>query len=375
LLIEFTGLVSWRPGALIGWHTDSNKAYLTQRCAAAVVYLNESKHDFEGGDFKFRRGGLRPESEETDEETFPIRSGRNSSNDAHIEKNIAPRPGRVIAYTTSEEHCVDPEITSGERFTLSMWFTTDIKHDEDSKLLATLKELDNDVVILVEILSNVYPKDDLCMVESKNSVIDQSRVREALPVAMHALPDGVDIRLCRLACYGICVLKMLEDRWVPLRSLEAGEWDREQSLQLGVVVKSEDGVLVVLNANSSGKGGLGGGMKLAVQQVVIAVQERLLKSEEAVGCEKVCARHLNGFPDKVAPRLQGQNLWCSSCSWLDESERRRVVEGSSLAQQVAERRLENFIEAIRRYNDLEKPEEMRIWRETKESWLKVGAVF
>jgi len=310
---------------------------------------------------------LSQESEETDGKIFEERNSNIESTDVQIQ-SIAPHPGLVVAYATSEEHCVDPQITSGERFTLSMWFTIDIKHDEDPKLLATLKEIDN---------VSSFKQKDLSAVESKNGVVDQSSVLGTLPVAMHALLDGVDIRLCRLACYGFCILKKREDRWVPLRSLEAGEWERDQSLQLGIHVKLREGVSVVMSANNSGEEGRGGAIKTSVQQVIVAVQGRLLKTGEAVGCEKVCARHLNALPEAIAPLFQKENLCCSSCSWLDESEERRVVEevqqGSLLCD--AERRLEDFIEAIRQYNDLEKPEEMRIWRGTKERWLKAGAVF
>ncbi|KAL4534202.1 hypothetical protein Ndes2437B_g03491 [Nannochloris sp. 'desiccata'] len=277
LLVEFTGLVSWRPGASISWHTDSNRAYLQQRCAAAVAYLNESEHDFQGGNFKFRRGCMNHESEETDGEADESHSQDNIL-DIQIE-TIAPRPGLVVAYATSEEHCIDPQIISGERFTLSMWFTTNIEYDEDPKLLATLQQLDT--------LSRFNKFD---VVESKMSDVDQSRVLARLPVAMHALPDGVDIRLCRLACYGICLLKKRKERWVLLRTLEDGEWEREQPLQLGALINSRKGVVVVVlgGANSGSSEGEGGGaVDTSVQQVVVAVQGCLLKSGEAVGCEIV----------------------------------------------------------------------------------------
>lgn len=56
LLIEFTGLISWRPGASIGWHHDANRPYLQQRAASAVCYLNQAGRDFEGGAFRFQTG-------------------------------------------------------------------------------------------------------------------------------------------------------------------------------------------------------------------------------------------------------------------------------------------------------------------------------
>lgn len=37
LLVEFTGLICWRPGAVIGWHHDANR-YLAGIMASAVVH-------------------------------------------------------------------------------------------------------------------------------------------------------------------------------------------------------------------------------------------------------------------------------------------------------------------------------------------------
>lgn len=41
LSIEFTGLVSWGPGAAIGWHSDSNRPYLKQRHFAVRTFWRE----------------------------------------------------------------------------------------------------------------------------------------------------------------------------------------------------------------------------------------------------------------------------------------------------------------------------------------------
>lgn len=56
LLVEFTGVISWRPGGDIGWHHDANAAYLAQRAFSAVCYLNTAGDDFCGGSFLFRLG-------------------------------------------------------------------------------------------------------------------------------------------------------------------------------------------------------------------------------------------------------------------------------------------------------------------------------
>ena len=137
---------------------------------------------------------------------------------------------------------------------------------------------------------------------------------------------------------------------------------------------------------------------MSVQQAVVAVQGCLMKMNAAAAaeddedgsqfatctlCERVCTRHLNAFPDRIPPRLHGENR-CSSCRWLDEPERVVVVieeevEGSSERSTETEffsqKRLKAFIEAIRRYKDIEEPEQMRVWNQTKESWLKAGVVF
>ncbi|GAQ85647.1 hypothetical protein KFL_002470040 [Klebsormidium nitens] len=113
LFTEFVGLISWKTGASIGWHHDSNREYLRQRHYSAVCYLNDQGTDFAGGTFRFRDG--QPDS-------------------------VVPLPGRVVAYSSGEEntHSVDP-ITRGERITLALWFTTDPDHSKDGVLLPQLQ--------------------------------------------------------------------------------------------------------------------------------------------------------------------------------------------------------------------------------------------
>ena len=41
LFVEFTGLHTWAAGGGIGWHSDSDRPYLTQRHFSAVLYLND----------------------------------------------------------------------------------------------------------------------------------------------------------------------------------------------------------------------------------------------------------------------------------------------------------------------------------------------
>ncbi|CAN4113896.1 unnamed protein product [Withania somnifera] len=95
LFVEFAGLISWCGGASIGWHSDDNRPYLKQRDFTAVCYLNSYDADFKGDIFHFRDG------EPAD---------------------IVPMAG----------------ITEGEQITLTLWFSLDASHDEDSKLISCL---------------------------------------------------------------------------------------------------------------------------------------------------------------------------------------------------------------------------------------------
>ncbi|CAI5490738.1 unnamed protein product [Closterium sp. Naga37s-1] len=115
LLVEFTGIISWLPGATIGWHADDNRPYLKQRKFAAVCYLNEYDKDFDGGLFRFRQG--HPHT-------------------------VTPKPGRLVAYSASgeNEHCLDPVIR-GQRLTLTLWFTLNPSHSEDPSLLTLLSRI------------------------------------------------------------------------------------------------------------------------------------------------------------------------------------------------------------------------------------------
>ncbi|KAK9074444.1 hypothetical protein SSX86_007042 [Deinandra increscens subsp. villosa] len=115
LFIEFTGLISWTRGASIGWHSDDNRPYLKQRDYAAVCYLNSYGLDFGGGLFHFQDG---------EPTTF------------------VPMVGDALIYTADSRniHSVD-EITEGERLTLTLWFSRDKSHDEDSKLISFLTKI------------------------------------------------------------------------------------------------------------------------------------------------------------------------------------------------------------------------------------------
>ena len=145
LLVEFTGLLAWRPGSSIAWHTDANRPYLRQREYAAVAYLNDGGGaDFEGGELLFQ-GGDPPE--------VTPRAGRvvsrvvGSSSDKDQQDGTAHRPregGRAacvcvqVAYSARDKVHSVRAVTAGERYALTLWFTTDPAHDEDQKLIPLL---------------------------------------------------------------------------------------------------------------------------------------------------------------------------------------------------------------------------------------------
>ena len=114
LAFEFTGLFTWLQGSKMGWHVD-NGSGREDREVSAVVFLNGSgptgegdgKGDFAGGKFCFKGGRVRP------------------------------RRGRLVAFRSSEEHCVE-RVASGERCTLAVWFTRNSRAREDSRLLKLL---------------------------------------------------------------------------------------------------------------------------------------------------------------------------------------------------------------------------------------------
>ncbi|KAL3510336.1 hypothetical protein ACH5RR_029737 [Cinchona calisaya] len=130
LVIEFTGLISWTKGSSIGWHSDDNRPYLKQRDFAVVCYLNSYDEDFRGGIFHFQDG--EPSS-------------------------IVPMAGDVVMYTadTRNIHSVD-EIMEGERITLTLWFSRDVSHDEDAKLISVLSQYSLDSYLPEPASNNMY---------------------------------------------------------------------------------------------------------------------------------------------------------------------------------------------------------------------------
>lgn len=102
LFHEFTGLMGWEKGGSMQPHADNNRDYLTQRHYSAVLYLNTSGIDFLGGNFHF------------------------CNSDGVSEMVIVPTAGLLVIFDSGSKniHKFD-EITAGNRFTLTMWFTRD----------------------------------------------------------------------------------------------------------------------------------------------------------------------------------------------------------------------------------------------------------
>jgi hypothetical protein len=85
------------------------RPYLAGRHFSAVAYLNSQGCGFEGGTFCFQSGSE--------------------------PRQVAPQAGMLLVYTADDSnvHSVQ-EVTSGERSTLTMWFTLDPEQREDRKV-------------------------------------------------------------------------------------------------------------------------------------------------------------------------------------------------------------------------------------------------
>lgn len=129
LHVEFTGLLSWGPGASIGWHHDANRDYLSQRHYSAVLYLNDHGVDFTGGEFQFQCPERVPASSDGQAK------GIDGDGANGVPLSVLPRRGRLLLYGADEGnvHCVAP-VKAGERCTLTLWLTRDAAFREDSKV-------------------------------------------------------------------------------------------------------------------------------------------------------------------------------------------------------------------------------------------------
>jgi len=182
LFVEFSALISWQPGSWIDKHKDNGKPYLAQRHFAAIVYLNDVDKNFDGGVFEFGDG-----------------------------QQVHPKAGRLLTYSAADIHSVTP-VTSGERFTVALWFTKDGNRDEDRAILRQL-------TVDFSLRTKTMP----------------------IPTSMYLYSDGMDIRICRLACLDIgLAIQTSKERWQPLVALDDSDLDHNSERELRLLFHTND---------------------------------------------------------------------------------------------------------------------------------------
>lgn len=97
LVTADAALVIWDTGSSMFVHSDNKKDYNNMLTHSGILYLNEN---FLGGEINF------PE----------------------YDMQYAPKTGDLVMFESGIEHSVST-ITSGKRYTLSMWHTTDPQYD------------------------------------------------------------------------------------------------------------------------------------------------------------------------------------------------------------------------------------------------------
>jgi predicted 2-oxoglutarate/Fe(II)-dependent dioxygenase YbiX len=122
MFIQYSGLESVSDGCAFPAHADNcqfdlaRDAWTTSmdscRLRSAVLYLNDSGCDFDGGMFEF-----------VDRAEYERSSGRTVRRDGDP---LVPRAGTLVMFTSGPEnvHRVTP-ITRGRRYTLAMWLAED----------------------------------------------------------------------------------------------------------------------------------------------------------------------------------------------------------------------------------------------------------
>jgi len=245
------------------------------------------------------------------------------------------RPGRCVLYSASAVHRVT-EVTAGERFTLTLWFTTRPDHDEDAKLLRALREAHR---------SGAAPPPP--------------------PPSMFALPgDATDLRLCRLGLMGLGLGRCRSN----------GDFELMHCLEGG----DRDGVQVVLHWPTfqrwSGCPGASGreaaplalllegvGPFRSAWHAVVGLQDWAWQHRGSEwGAEMVCSRHLSG----------GGRGGCAgqSCDWLREC---AVQPGGVAAAQDLPAEL---LACVQRYLD-SLDDAVTRWLALQRRWLQLGVIF
>uniref|UniRef100_A0A7N0TG64 Prolyl 4-hydroxylase alpha subunit Fe(2+) 2OG dioxygenase domain-containing protein n=1 Tax=Kalanchoe fedtschenkoi TaxID=63787 RepID=A0A7N0TG64_KALFE len=143
--------IGYRPGVLsttLSHLIATNCSHLILPFVRIRERLKDKVEDFFGCEFELFvefTGGL-----------FHFQSGE--------PKTVVPTTGEVVIYTADSRniHSVD-EVLRGERLTLTLWFTRDRDHDEDSKLISLLSQSllnhavkDPDLYLPLPAPSNMY---------------------------------------------------------------------------------------------------------------------------------------------------------------------------------------------------------------------------
>lgn len=198
LFIEFSALLTWLPGATLGWHDDvSAGPHLAHRHVSASVYLSSGDGvDFDGGCLEARDG----------EET----------------STFTPQAGECLIFASTVQHRVTP-VLAGRRAALQLWLTRNGAAAEDIWLLAALARAgpqtlpstlfcadggrgeDGRAVQLARLglrLRACDSAEDAVWLESDDGDADACRklafadASEALAVAVHAQAMGTALSTC-----------------------------------------------------------------------------------------------------------------------------------------------------------------------------------
>ena len=311
-----------RPSLLSCLLSCLRRPYLRQRTHSAVCYLQTAGTDFEGGTFQFQSPAA-------------LGSGGSSGGGGGGPVDVLAAPGRVVAYDAQQQHGV-MRVLAGERCALTLWFTADPQHSEDARLLARMaggwgraawcgggaaKGSDSASFAAANARNSA-----LCH-PSRNTGAGAPQRPLPLPASMYRLPDGTDLRLCRLAMAGLALVHAG-------RLLHSAEDVPEQGDGAGVQLAVQPPALQAWldwQADAASRGGRAGVQPAAEQQPAAgaalvlgsirfsSVQEAVLAAQRwcwrrcpgGWSRERVCCAHLCQPPANAQHRHQAH-----SCAWL-----------------------------------------------------------
>ena len=346
LFIEFTGLISWRPGGTIDWHSDNNRDYLKQRHVASVTYLNDGGADFHGGNFQFQEYSSEKEDVCNDVE------GRDELNQL---VTVQPKTGCCVAYLASEEHRIYPPINEGERFTLAVWFTHDVQYDEDNKLRRIIMNLGGKMHLYV-------------------------------PLSMFSCgPDATDLRLCRLAMRGIALAESTHDKHSLLKNLqhlddteENFRNDNSSYFHSSFRIAMNTAILDNLNVLSdesclrSGHMSPSWDSKIILSSKYISgnpseIVDHLFQWYETFVShsmrERVCCRHLSASSSS-------HGIGQQDCGWLHKDLSPRPNSSQLSTTNAADSCIDWYESKIE-----ERKKSIDLWHQNRKKWIHAGVIF